>query len=285
MVDMSVVSAQAVKELREVTGAGMMECKAALVETLGDFEAAKDFLRTKGQAKALKKSSRETPEGAIGMFIDADRKQAGMIKMACETDFVARNENFQKYLSQLSQHIAVKGDENLLEQTLSGTSETIGSMMARMVGELGENFRIMGSRQVHVASGVVNGYVHSTGKVGVLVALEAERVNGALWDLAKDIALHIAATHAEAISPDEISAEVIAKEREIFSAQARESGKPENIIEKMVEGRINKFMKEVCVLSQPFVKNPEKTIADLLSDAAEKSGKPVILSSFTKFVL
>ena len=280
---MSNISAQAVKELREVTGVGMMECKKALTESNGDLEAAKELLRKKGQAKALKKSSRDTPEGGIGFYLSSDKRRGGLIKVACETDFVARNEKFKDFIQGLAEQVAVSGDQDLLSQKSIQGSGSVEELIAQSVGSLGENMRVMECRQLSVESGTIGGYIHSNGKIGVMVGLTTSSSSGAVEAIAKDIAMHIAATPAEAISESEIPQEVLDKEREIFAAQARESGKPENIIEKMIEGRIKKFVKEVCVLSQPFVKNPEQSINDLLVGLSKELGTDVTLSHFAKF--
>ncbi len=279
------ITASLVKELREITGVGMMECKKALVETNGDIEAAKEHLRKTGQAKALKKSSRETKEGGIGMFITEDKKSGGLIKLACETDFVAQNETFQSLLSQLAQQANANGSDNFLEQTSVGGGESIQEVLHRAVAELGENVQFVDAKQMSTESGVVGGYVHTNGKVGVLLRLDTDGEGdiSALTALAKDIAMHIAATQAEAVREDEIDPAVIEKEKEIFTSQARESGKPDNIIEKMIEGRMKKFIKEVCVLTQPFVKNPDQTIDALLKEKGKELGVAITLNAFAKF--
>ena len=281
---MAAVTAAAVKELREVTGGAMMDCKRALVECDGDMEAAKEFLRKKGQAKALKKSSRETSEGAIGLAVGPDQRSAALVKLACETDFVARNEKFQVLLQQLSQHVLENGGDDVLGQTTSG-GDTVQELVTQSVAELGENMQFLDTKQATVANGTVGSYVHMTGKIGVLVPLETEAPcnDDRLQTLARDIAMHIAATPSEAVRADQVDAAVLEKEKELLAAQARESGKPEEIIEKMITGRVNKFLKEVCVETQPFVKDPQVTVGQLVKDTSKALGAGITFDRFVKF--
>ena len=281
---MAAVTAAAVKELREVTGGAMMDCKRALVECDGDMEAAKEFLRKKGQAKALKKSSRETSEGAIGLAVGPDQRSAALVKLACETDFVARNEKFQVLLQQLSQHVLENGGDDVLGQTTSG-GDTVQELVTQSVAELGENMQFLDAKQATVANGTVGSYVHMTGKIGVLVPLETEAPcnDDRLQPLARDIAMHIAATPSEAVRADQVDAAVLEKEKELLAAQARESGKPEEIIEKMITGRVNKFLKEVCVETQPFVKDPQVTVGQLVKDTSKALGAGITFDRFVKF--
>lgn len=277
------VTASAVKELREITGAGMMECKKALVETNGDVEAAKDFLRKKGQAKALKKSARETPEGGIGIYISDDKRTAGIVRVACETDFVARNDKFKSFVEQLAQQVAVVGDKDVLAQSLEDGEGTVEDLVTKQVGELGENIKFLEARKLAVSSGVIGSYVHSNGKIGVLTELSAGSSSDELEALAKDVSMHIAASQAEAIQESDLPKELVEKERNVLISQAKESGKPDNIIEKMVEGRVKKFVKEICIVSQPFVKNPEKTVEELINETGSKLGETVSLTNYAKF--
>jgi len=281
---MAAVTAAAVKELREVTGVAMMDCKKALVECDGDMDAAKEFLRKKGQAKALKKSSRETSEGAVGLAAGADQKSAALVKLACETDFVARNEKFQVLLQQLSGQVLENGDTDVLNQATSGGG-TVQELLTQSIAELGENMQFLDAKQAVVANGTVGSYVHMTGKIGVLVPLETEAPcdDERLRSLARDIAMHIAATPSEAVRPDQVDAAVLEKEKEMLVAQARESGKPEEIIEKMIAGRVNKFLKEVCVETQPFVKDPQVTVGQLVKDTGKALGTGITFERFVKF--
>ena len=246
---MTTITASAVKELREITGVAMMDCKKALVETNGDMEEAKDFLRKKGQAKALKKSSRETREGAIGFSANKDGKTAGLVQVTCETDFVARNEKFQDFINKIAEQVSVNGENNILKQNLINGQGNVEDMLTDTIAELGENMQILNIRKFKINNGLIGGYIHSNGKIGVAVPLETDQPcnDDRLKSLAKDIAMHIAAFQAEAVKPDQVPAEVLEKEKEVFTAQARESGKPDNIIEQMIEGRLKKYIKEIQI--------------------------------------
>jgi len=282
---MAVITAAAVKDLREITGVAMMDCKKALVEADGDLEAAQDYLRKKGQAKALKKSSRETREGAVSFTVSTDGKRAGLVKVACETDFVARNNIFQDFISKLAIQVSEQGGENVLQQTLVQGEGSVESLLTEKIAELGENMQILDCRKMEISNGAHGGYIHSNGKIGVAVPLETDKPcdDERLKTLARDIAMHIAAFPAEAVNADQVSKEVLEKEKEVFTAQARESGKPENIIEKMIEGRLKKFLKEICVESQPFVKDPQLSVSQLVENTAKELGVKINFNSFAKF--
>ena len=282
---MSAITAAAVKELREITGVAMMDCKKALVECNGDLEEAKEFLRKKGQAKASKKSSRETREGAVGIRFNETQSSGAIVKLACETDFVARNDSFQALLQSLGGQVLFQGSESLLEQQLVDGGGTVQDLINGKVAELGENMQLLDSARLEVKQGYVGGYVHMTGKIGVLVSLETEEAckNPLLEQLAHDLAMHIAASPAEAVREDQVDSSLLDKEREVFSAQARESGKPEEIIAKMIEGRIKKFLKEICVETQPFVKDPQKTVNQLVKEVSKEIGVGIRLESFIKY--
>ena len=282
---MSAITAAAVKELREITGVAMMDCKKALVECNGDLEEAKEFLRKKGQAKALKKSSRETREGAIGIRINESKSSGAIVKLACETDFVARNESFQALLDSLGGQILSQDSDSILDQQLVDGEGTVQDLINTKVAELGENMQLLDSSRLDANQGHVGGYVHMTGKIGVVVCLETSEAsdNPQIEQLAKDLAMHIAASPAEAVREDQVDTSLIDKEREVFSAQARESGKPEEIIAKMIEGRINKFLKEICVETQPFVKDPQKSVSQLVKEVSKETGVEIRLESFVKY--
>ena len=282
---MKTITAAAVKNLREITGVAMMDCKKALVETNGDLNAAQDYLRKKGQAKALKKSSRETREGAVFFSTNTDGKSAAIVKVACETDFVARNEKFKTFIKGLADQICFNGSENLLEQKLISGEGNVQNFLTKYIAELGENIQILDSRKMEIKYGVFGGYIHSNGKIGVVVPLEAEKPcdDERLHALAHDIAMHIAAFPAEAVQAKQVPKSVLEKEEEIFRAQAIESGKSNDIVEKMIEGRIKKFLKEVCVESQPFVKNPEISVAKMVEKTANEIGVKIIFNTFEKY--
>ena len=263
----------------------MMECKKALVETNGNMEEAKDFLRKKGQAKALKKSSRETREGAVGLYSSKDGKTAGLVQVTCETDFVARNDKFQALIKKLAEQVSVNGENNLLHQNLINGEGNVESMLTNTIAELGENMQILNSRKFKITYGLIGGYIHSNGKIGVAVPLETDQPcnDNSLKSLAKDIAMHIAAFNAEAVKSDQVPEEVLEKEKEVFIAQARESGKPDNIIEKMIEGRLKKYVKEICVESQPFVKNPQVSVSQIIEQTEKELGLKINFDTFEKY--
>jgi elongation factor Ts len=271
-------------ELRNLTGAGMMDCKRALEESGGDLEKASEYLRKKGIAIAAKKSGRETKEGAIAIAVSPDRKRAAMVQLACETDFVARNEQFQDLLRSLADHVLKNGDASLAEQKFGGS--TVAETLTAAIGKIGENIRLVNAQRISVnGHGVIGGYVHSNGKIGVLLALRSEKAAdaAALEALAKDLSMHVAASQVKAIQPEEIDPAVLEKEKEILVAQAQESGKPAAIVEKMVQGRMNKFVQEITLLSQPFVKDPERTVAQLLKDSEKQLGTQVTPVQFVKW--
>lgn len=268
------ITASMVKELRERTGAGMMECKRALVETKGDMEVAIIAMRKSGQVKAAKRAGRIAAEGAIVIALGVDKKNAFMAEINCETDFVARDENFRGFVDQL----AVRGleieassvDVLLNASEKEGAPKTLEEARAELVVTIGENIQL---RRVALleANGTVGAYCHG-GRIGVLVALDKDEP-----ELAKDIAMHVAAMNPQAVDSYNVSEDIIEKEKEIFSAQAKESGKPDNIIEKMVTGRIAKFLKEVCLVDQAFIKDQDQTVGKLLKD----NGASVL--SFVRF--
>jgi len=280
------IPAAKVMELRNLTGAGMMDCKRALEESAGDLEKAGEYLRKKGISIAAKKSSRETNEGGIAIEIGPDKKHAAIVQLACETDFVARNEQFQGLLQMLTHQILEKGDQNFADQPLSGGGGTVGGALTEAIGKIGENLRLINAQRVDLkGEGAIGGYVHSNGKIGVLLALQSDKaVTGdGLSTLAKDLSMHIAASPVKALRQDEIDPAEVAKEREILTAQARESGKPEAIIEKMVAGRINKHLQEITLLAQPFVKDPERTVAQVIADTGKAMGAQVMPVQFVKW--
>jgi elongation factor Ts len=261
------ISAAMVKELRERTGAGMMECKKALTETNGDLEAAVEHMRKTGLAKADKKAGRTAAEGAIVMRNSADNKRAIMVEINCETDFVAKGDAFQDFAREVGELALEKmpaDTDALLALTLPSTGESITDSTRALIAKIGENINVRRYVGMSSANGLVASYLHGT-RIGVLVEME-----GGSHELARDIAMHVAASRPECVSDEQVSAELIEKEREIFSAQAAESGKPADIVAKMVDGRIKKFLKEVTLLGQPFVKDPDTSVEKLLKDNGAK---------------
>ncbi len=271
---MTQITASLVKELRERTGAPMMDCKRALTETAGDIDAAIELMRKSGQAKADKKAGRVAAEGVVAVITSDDNKAAVMLEINSETDFVARDSNFIDFVGKVSTAaLSSKADTvDALNATEIAAGETVEQARAALVAKIGENIQVRRLTSKST-SGVLGSYVHG-GRIGVLVDLE-----GGDEALAKDIAMHVAASQPEVVSPDDVPAELIAKEKEIFAAQAKESGKPDNIIEKMVEGRVKKFLNEVSLVGQPFVKDPNKTVGKLLEESKAK------VISFTRYVV
>ncbi len=259
------ITASLVKELRERTGAGMMECKKALVETNGDIDAAIEHMRKTGLAKADKKADRVAAEGAIIIKTDMDKKNAAILEVNCETDFVAGGEDFQSFANEVCD-LALKEKPADLEALLAlkmASGETVDEKRKALIAKIGENITVRRMASMST-SGLLGVYLHGL-KIGVVVDME-----GGDEELARDVAMHIAASKPVCISEDQVPAEQIAKEREIFEAQAKESGKPDNIIEKMVEGRIKKFVNEITLYGQPFVKDPDVTVGKLVESKNAK---------------
>jgi elongation factor Ts len=259
---MSTISAGLVMQLRERTGAGMMECKKFLIATNGDIELAITEMRKAGQAKADKKADRVAAEGIVIVARSADERSAVMLEINSETDFVARDENFTNFANTVAQaalNSSVTDVAALSDLTLSAGT-TVEQARQQLVAKIGENIKLRRLERISCADGVVGYYMHGS-RIGVMVALK----NGS-EEVAKDIAMHIAASKPIVVSRDQVSADAIENEREIFTAQAKESGKPQEIIDKMIEGRINKFIDEVSLLGQPFVKNPDIKVGQLLKE-------------------
>src|SRR5581483_2538462 len=263
------ISATQVKELRERTGLGMMECKQALSETGGDMEAAADLLRKKAGAKVEKKAGRTAAEGVIGLNVSADRKLAAIAEVNCETDFVAKGDNFSAFANAVAAVVAARNPADvdaLYTLPANSGTETVAQAREALVMKQGENIGVRRFvRYAATTKGHIGSYVHSTRKIGVLVELE-----GGDESLAKDIAMHIAASKPEYVSRDQVPAATVAKEKEIYTEQAAASGKPKEIIEKMVMGRINKYINEITLLGQAFVKDPDTTVEKLLKSAGAK---------------
>jgi elongation factor Ts len=283
------ITAQMVKELREKTGVGMMDCKAALAETNGDMEAAVDWLRTKGLAKAAKKAGRVAAEGLIAVAGSGNR--AAMIELNSETDFVSRNEQFQKLAKAVAE--AALGTDGSVEAVLKAPfagGSTVEAAITDAVATIGENMTLRRSALLSVEPGIVANYVHAAiapglGKIGVLVALQSTGDAGKLGALGRQVAMHVAAASPLAVDAEGLDRETLSRERAIFAEQARESGKPEAIIEKMVEGRMRKFFEEATLLKQAFVMDTERTVETVLKDAAKEVGAPVNVAAFVAFRL
>ncbi|MDM8565541.1 translation elongation factor Ts [Candidatus Halobeggiatoa sp. HSG11] len=266
------ISAALVKELRERTGAGMMECKKALTENDGNIEVAIEEMRKSGQAKAAKKAGRIAAEGAI--VIRQDDSCAAMVEVNCETDFVSKGDDFKDFCDAVANTVLTEKPadlEALLAVTLSGGEKTVEKSRQDLIAKIGENINVRRLTIINKSNNTVGIYLHGI-RIGVLVDIQ----NGNP-ELAKDIAMHIAASKPVCISSDQVPADLVAKEKEIFTAQAADSGKPDNIIEKMVTGRLNKFLREITLMGQPFVKDPDKTVEKLLQEAG------ATITSFKRF--
>jgi elongation factor Ts len=284
---MAIITAGMVKDLRDKTGAGMMDCKGALAETGGDIEAAIDLLRKRGLAKAAKKGGRIAADGLIGVATEPG--EGAVVEVNCETDFVARGEDFQHFVRNVAKlSLSVDGDLDDLLKAPYPTSPTTQDALTAISARIGENMAIRRVAALAVSPGVVASYIHNAagpeiGKIGVLVALQSEANVDRLTALGKQLAMHVAAASPIAISAKDVSAEVAARERAIYADQARESGKPENVIEKMVEGRMRKFYEEQVLLSQTFVIDGETQVGKVIEKAAKDWGTPVEVVGFFRF--
>jgi len=292
---MAQITAALVKELRDKSGAGMMDAKKALVETEGDMDAAIDWLRKKGLSKAAKKADRVAAEGLVAVKAEArgNGMAAAAVEVNAETDFVARNELFQGAVAEISSLAIDAGDTEALKAAQTASGKSVADTLTDLIAQIGENMSVRRSATLSVDPGVVSAYVHNAagdgmGKIGVLVALKSEGDKAVLAELGRKIAMHVAAASpapALALSEDELDPAVVQKERDVFAGQARESGKPEQIIEKMVEGRLRKFFEEVVLLKQVFVFDTDKSVADAIKAAEADAGAPIELTGFVRMVL
>jgi elongation factor Ts len=287
---MAAISAGLVKELRDKTGAGMMDCKKALTENDGDMEEAVDWLRTKGLAAAAKKAGRVASEGLVGAT--TSDKSGALIEVNSETDFVSRNPDFQAFVKNLTDVALAENGEtaSIISAQYPGTGRTVEEELTHQISTIGENISIRRAQTVSVGNGVVTSYVHSAlspglGKIGVLLALESDGDVAKLDAIAKQLAMHVAAAHPDCISKDEVLADDLERERKVLREQAADSGKPAEIIEKMVEGRIRKYYEEVCLLEQTFVIDNETKIAKVLEDASKDIGSDIKVSGFIRYGL
>ncbi|MBB4064925.1 translation elongation factor Ts [Gellertiella hungarica] len=287
---MSNVTAAMVKDLREKTGAGMMDCKKALAETNGDMEAAIDWLRAKGIAKADKKSGRTAAEGLIG--IASAGNKAVVVEVNSETDFVARNDAFQDLVRGVA-NVALGTDgtvDAISAATYPSSGKSVADTIKDAIAHIGENMNLRRSAALSVDEGVVATYIHNgvadgLGKLGVLVALKSTGDKEALNAIGRQVAMHVAATSPLALRPEDVDAAVAERERNVFIEQSRASGKPDNIIEKMVEGRMRKFFEEVALLSQAFVMNPDLTVAAAVKEAEKSVGAPIEVVGMARLLL
>jgi elongation factor Ts len=287
---MAAISAALVKELREMTGAGMMDCKKALTESAGDLESAKDWLRTKGLALAAKKAGRVAAEGLVGVALDGRR--GAIVEVNSETDFVARNDAFQALVGDVARLVLDTGDDldALKTSAYPGGGGSVEETLTNLIAKIGENMSIRRVRALSVERGSVSAYMHNKvtsdlGKIGVIVALASDAAEEPLAQLGKQLAMHIANTDPAFVDRSSVSAEALDRERQFLAEQARASGKPEEIIDKMVEGRLRKFYEEVCLLEQVFVIDGETKVADVIAQASKDLGTKVEVAGFVRFKL
>lgn len=285
---MAVISAQMVKELRERTGAGMMDCKGALNDTGGDIEQAVDLLRKKGLAKAAKKAGRVAAEGLIGLMMEG--KKGVVVEVNSETDFVARNELFQDLVRTIaSVALAVGADLEKIKAAKAGTG-TIADLIAETIAKIGENMTLRRASSLSVGQGALASYMHNTvaealGKIGVIVALESAGSTDELQRLGRLVAMHVAASSPQAIDSAGLDPDIVRREKEVLADKFKAQGKPASMIEKIVESGLKTFYKEVCLLDQPFIHDPDKSVGQALEEAAGKVGAPIKVSGFVRYAL
>jgi len=279
------ITAEMVKTLREKTDAGMMDCKKALKETGGDLEAAIAYLRQKGLAVASKRAGRATSEGLVWAHLAPDHQAGVLLEVNCETDFVARTESFQELGSRLAEQLAAAALETVEELLAQNAPHlprlTVADYLNDVTAKTGEKCHVR--RFIRYQGDLVTAYIHHGGKIGVLLEINGSGTTPEALAAAKDLAMQVAAANPLAVSREELSAKLVAKEKAIYEAQAAASGKPAHIVEKMVAGRLEKFYKEVCLLQQPFIKNPDQTVAQFLKEVGQKLGKEIRVRRFTRY--
>ncbi len=286
---MAAITASLVKELREKTGAGMMDCKKALTETDGDVEGAVDWLRAKGLSAVEKKSGRVAAEGLVAVAVDG--AQGALVEINSETDFVARNEDFQALVAEAADlGLKAGGDLEALKATTTAGGKTVVEAVNNAIATIGENMNLRRYEIASVSSGVIASYVHGAvkpgmGRIGVLVALESTGDAAKLAEIGKQVAMHVAAAAPKATSRDEVDPADIQREREVLTAQAKESGRPDNIIQKMVEGRLRKFYEESVLTEQAFVIDPDKTVGAAVEEVAKEIGAPITVKGFVRMAI
>jgi len=285
---MTVISASLVKDLREKTGAGMMDCKKALIETAGDFDAAVDWLRTKGLAAAAKKAGRVASQGLVAATVDGTI--AAVVEVNSETDFVALNEKFQALVSEIGTLALKASDLDSLNALTTSGGKNVRDTVVEAIATIGENIALRRSARLNVENGVIVPYIHNIvsgnmGTIAVLVALESTGDAAKLSALGKQIAMHVAASKPIALDVSSVDPEMVARERAIFIEQTKDSGKPENIIEKMVDGRIRKYYEEIVLLEQVFVMDGKTKIKEVIENATKAIGASIVLKDFVRFEL
>lgn len=281
------ITAQMVKELRERTGAGMMDCKKALSEANGDSEKAVEILREKGLAAAAKKAGRIAAEGLVKTYVSEDGKTASIVEVNCETDFVAVNEDFVTFSDNVAKQAATTSantiEEFVGEKYIAGTDKTVQETVNELIAKIGENMAVRRFSKLSVDHGTIASYIHGGGRIGVLVKVECEKDSDVLGVVAKDVAMQVAATNPLFLNRDAVDSESLEKEKEIYRVQALNEGKPEKIVEKMVVGRVQKYYKENCLVEQVYVKNPDLTIEKYLQEKSKEVGAPITVAAFVRF--
>lgn len=279
------ITAKSVKELRERTGAGMMDCKKALTETNGDIDKAIELLREKGLAAAAKKAGRVAAEGLVKTYITEDKKTAGIVEVNCETDFVAANEAFVAFADKVAKMVTETSAttvEELLAEKYEG-DKTVQEALTELIANLGENMTVRRFKKFSVENGVVQTYIHGGGRIGVVVELGCDTESEVVAEVAKELCMQVAAANPLFLNQDGVDQEAIEKEKEIYRVQALNEGKPEKIVDKMVMGRIQKYYKEVCLLDQAWVKDGDKSIAKFVEEKAKEVGSPITVNGFVRF--
>jgi elongation factor Ts len=285
---MATITAAMVKDLRESTGAGMMDCKAALTETAGDMQAAQDWLRKKGLSKAAKKAGRVAAEGLIGVATAVTK--GVVVELNSETDFVARNEQFQGLVKMIAQvTLGVGADIEKIKASKVG-SATVEAAIADAIATIGENMTLRRAASLEVGKGVVSSYIHNAvvegaGKMGVIVALESTGKTDELSQLGRQLAMHVAAANPLALDPAGLAPDLVRREKDVLADKYRQQGKPENVIEKIVESGLKTYYKEVCLLEQAFIHDTAKSVAQALKEAEGKIGAPVKITGFVRYAL
>jgi len=285
---MANITAQMVKELRDKTGAGMMDCKAALGETKGDLEQAVDWLRKKGLAKAANKAGRIAADGLIGVAVTASK--GVLVEVNSETDFVARNDFFQGLVRMIADVALTAGTnvDDILKAKIG--SKTVADAIAESIAKIGENMTLRRAASLAVGTGVIASYAHASvaeglGKIGVLVALESTGKKDELAAIGRNVAMHVAASNPQAIDPSGLDPDVVRREKEVLADKAKAQGKPANVVDKIVESGLKTFYKEVCLLDQPYVREPDKSVAQAIKEAEGKAGAPIKVTGFVRFAL
>lgn len=281
-----VITAKMVAELRERTGSGMMDCKKALTQTDGDIEKAIEVLREKGLAAAAKKAGRIAAEGLVSTYIVEDSSVGSIVEFNCETDFVAQNNDFIQLSNGLAKQVALSNvnsvEELLASKYIENNAATVQETITGLIAKLGENMNVRRFNKLSVNNGIVYGYIHGGGRIGVIVSVEGG-TSDSIKEVAKELSLQIAAANPLFLSKEEVTGEALDKEKEIYRQQALNEGKPENIVEKMVNGRIQKYYKEVCLIEQPWIRDQDLTIKKFIENKSKELGVTIKIDKFVRF--